>query len=348
LKILFFVNKSISSATARFRGYQISKELKKTYTTKVIRIDEIYNRYYVDKKRIKNFFNYLRIIKNTKKNDVLYLVKTVYNIDFLILIIFSKLLYNKKIVFDFDDAIYLKPFLKSSTKLLTHFSDAVVVGSNTLLKWAKIRNKNCFKIPTSVPHLIYKKKRLRKNKIFTIGWIGNGTNHYKNLKILKNVFEKLIEKKIIFKFKLIGLADNKDILRLFNSMKKLNFTYKNHIDWKNFKSSVNEIKKFDVGIMPLVNDEKTRGKCSFKIIEYMAAGVPVIASPVGENTIVIKNNVNGMLATSQNEWINKIIFLKKNNRLKKKMVKNALINVEKSYSNISCSEKLQIILKKIF
>ena len=63
---------------------------------------------------------------------------------------------NKKIIFDFDDTIYVKPFTRLSTIILTKISNAVTVGSNTLYTWAKKRNKNTFKLPTSIPHEIYK------------------------------------------------------------------------------------------------------------------------------------------------------------------------------------------------
>ena len=143
------------------------------------------------------------------------------------------------------------------------------------------------------------------------GWIGNGNNHYKNLILLKPVFKKLIKKKFKFKFKIIGLADNKDILKLFKSINNLNFSYKNHIKWSKIPVIVKNIQKFDVGVMPLIKDEKTSGKCAFKIIEYMGAGIPALASPVGENKHVIRNGIDGYLCKNTNDWVNKFLKLKK-------------------------------------
>ena len=347
MKIIFFVNKVKKSATARFRGYLISKCMNKSIPSKVIKVDEIYNRYNFNFIKIKKFLKYFKIVNKTKKNDILYLVKTVYNIDFLIVILISKYILKKKIIFDFDDTIYLKPFTKLSTKILTRISDAVIVGSNQLLKWTEKRNNKTFKIPTSVPHEVYRGKMNKKNKIFTIGWIGNGKNHLKNLKILKPVFEKLIKSKFEFKFKLIGLANNKELLNFFKSINNLKFIYKNNIKWENVNSSVIELKTFDLGIMPLVRDEKTLGKCAFKIIEYMAAGVPVIASSVGENKIVIKNKIDGFLVSNEKDWFNKIVFLKKNVSLKNKIIKNAMEKVQNKYSNVSNVMKLEKIFKNI-
>ena len=145
MKIIFFVNKNKRSATSRFRGYLVSKQMNNFVNTKIYKIDEIYNRYKINRKRFRNFFKYLKIIYKCKKNDVIYLVKTVYNIDFLILILIAKF-FRKKIIFDFDDTIYLKPFTKFSTNILVLISDKVVVGSNELYKWVKKRIKmylNC-------------------------------------------------------------------------------------------------------------------------------------------------------------------------------------------------------------
>jgi glycosyltransferase involved in cell wall biosynthesis len=345
--ILFFVNKGMSTPTARFRGYFFSKKIKSSNNnSQIYKVDEIYKRYEFSFKRLKKMREYFYKIKNTKKNDIIYLVKTVYNIDFLLIILIAKFFLRKRIIFDFDDAIYLKPFTKISTLILVGICDIVIVGSNTLFKWVKKRNTNIYKLPTSIPHEDYKRKYFsKKSKIFTIGWIGNGTNHFKNLIILKPIFEKLIRKKINFRFKLIGLANNKKILNFFNSIEGLNFEYKNHIKWENTPSVVRELNSFDVGIMPLVKDKKTLAKCAFKIIEYMGAGIPVIASPVGENNVVIDHTVNGFLCKKENDWVETFIKLKKEKKLKKKIILNAFENIRCNYSLESNMHKLFRILK---
>ena len=340
MKIFFFVNKNINSATARFRGFFFSNYIKSKIPSKVIRIDEIYNRYFFNLSRLKKFIQYIVFFKDLKKNEIIYLVKTVYNIDFLIAILVAKFFYRIKIIFDFDDAIYLKPFTKRSTRVLVTIADLVMVGSSTLLNWSKKHNDNSYKLPTSIPHNIYKKLPKKKERVFTIGWIGNGNNHYKNLILLKPVFEDLIKKKVSFKFRVIGVANNLEILKLFRSIKGLNFEFKNQIKWKDPNVVVKEIKKFDVGVMPLVKDQKTLGKCAFKIIEYMGSGTPVIASSVGENRIVINNKLDGILCNNTKDWVKNIILLKSNKKIKMKLVDNALIKVEKFYSLKSNAQKL--------
>jgi glycosyltransferase involved in cell wall biosynthesis len=68
-------------------------------------------------------------------------------------------------------------------------------------------------------------------------------------------------------------------------------------------TEVAEVGKFDVGIMPLTDDPFTRGKCAFKLIQYMGCWKPVIASPVGENVVVVDHGKNGFLATTPGDWL---------------------------------------------
>ena len=168
MKIFFFVNKNINSATARFRGYFFSNYIKSKIPSKVIRINEIYNRYFFNLSRLKKFIQYIVFFKDLKKNEIIYLVKTVYNIDFLLAILVAKFFYRIKIIFDFDDAIYLKPFTKRSTRILVSIADLVMVGSSTLLNWSKKHNDNSYKLPTSIPHNIYKKLPKKKERVLEI------------------------------------------------------------------------------------------------------------------------------------------------------------------------------------
>jgi glycosyltransferase involved in cell wall biosynthesis len=82
-------------------------------------------------------------------------------------------------------------------------------------------------------------------------------------------------------------------------------------------SEVSEIQDFDIGIMPLNDSLWERGKCGYKLIQYMACGLPVIASPVGANLEIVRHGVNGYLASPMDEWIDafRILFSNSQNRL---------------------------------
>jgi glycosyltransferase involved in cell wall biosynthesis len=79
------------------------------------------------------------------------------------------------------------------------------------------------------------------------------------------------------------------------------------------------IQKLDIGIMPLMDDAFERGKCGYKLIQYMACGLPVVASPVGINQKIIKHGENGFLASKEDEWIEAITLLIENPKLRKEM-----------------------------
>jgi len=89
--------------------------------------------------------------------------------------------------------------------------------------------------------------------------------------------------------------------------------------------------------MPLSDNDWARGKCGFKILQYMGAGIPIICSPVGINKEIIKDGVNGFLADTLDDWYNKLSELIKNRYLRETFSKAGLSTVERKYS-----------LKKIF
>jgi glycosyltransferase involved in cell wall biosynthesis len=95
---------------------------------------------------------------------------------------------------------------------------------------------------------------------------------------------------------------------------------------------VDQISRWDVGIMPLPDSPFARGKCAFKIIQYMGCWKPVVASPVGENTWVVEHGVNGFLASSMAEWKQALSQLYENRDAGARMGVAGRARVEQSYS----------------
>jgi len=119
-----------------------------------------------------------------------------------------------------------------------------------------------------------------------------------------------------------------------------------NMEWEEATEAEN-ILTFDIGIMPLTDDQFSRGKCGLKIIQYMACGIPCVASPVGANGDIIQDRVNGLLAGSSDKWLDKISSLIENSRLRERIGKEGRQTVSKSYSLQEVAPKLWKIYKKI-
>ena len=150
-----------------------------------------------------------------------------------------------------------------------------------------------------------------------IGWIGTP----ETAKYLEITHQALIEinKEYPIIVKTIGAE--------FNFDPSIEYEY---VKWEE-ASEIEEIKKFDIGIMPLFNSPFERGKCGYKLIQYMGCSLPVIASPVGVNKSIVRKNV-GFLASSKEEWISHFKSLILDINLQKSMGKNGYELVKKEFN----------------
>ncbi len=258
---------------------------------------------------------------------------------------FERALQKKKIkiVFDFDDAIWLPnisdnnkkyEWLKNSSKTseLISISDMVFAGNSFLADYALQYNKNVQTIPTTIDTDYHKKKIIKKDSRICIGWTGSHTTiqHFEQavpfLKKLKLAFNDSIYFKVIgdpqYSNEALGIQGTKWTL----------------------DDEIEQLSEIDIGIMPLPNDEWAKGKCGLKGLQYMALEIPCIMSPVGVNTEIITDGVNGFLANSEEEWISKIAMLIRDSELRTKIGAAARKTVEEKYSVASQKEKY---LKKL-
>ncbi len=247
-------------------------------------------------------------------------------------VLFEKLFAKKKrkIILDFDDAIWLNDtsqgntnlaWLKnpSKTKKIIALSDMVFTGNAYLAKYAKQFNKNVKIVPTTIDTDYYLPKKQEKDQI-CIGWTGSSTT-LKHLELAFGFLEKLKEKygdRIYFKL----IAD----IPLKNSRLEFQFC-----KWSK-EREVEDLNEIDIGIMPLPDDEWAKGKCGFKGLQYMALEIPAIMSPVGVNNEIIKDGENGFLATGDEEWVEKISRLIDSEALRNSIGKKGRQTVIERYS----------------
>ena len=208
--------------------------------------------------------------------------------------------FKRKVIFDFDDAIWLKN-TSSTNSIITFFKR--YQNANNLCKWAwkvscgndyladQARKFNsCVVVnPTTIDtdnhHKLVKQEFPEK---ITIGWTGS----HSTIKYLEAVVPTLRKLEAEFAFDFLVIADKEPEFEL----KSLKF-----IPW-NKETEIEDLFKMDLGIMPLENDKWANGKCGFKALQYMALGIPAMVSPVGVNTKIVDDGINGWICDSTEEW----------------------------------------------
>ena len=103
-------------------------------------------------------------------------------------------------------------------------------------------------------------------------------------------------------------------------------------DWIDPSELPNVIEQFDIGVMPLVDDAWSRGKCGFKALQYMACGVPTVVSPVGINAEIVTDGLNGFAARDEDEWVAKLAKLANDGALRARIGASGRKTVEEHYS----------------
>jgi len=229
---------------------------------------------------------------------------------------------------DYDDAIFhrydqhhfklIRWILGKKIDRIMQYAALVLVGNEYLLERAKKAGaKRVELLPTVIDLEKYPSNSFNNNDIFTIGWIGSPvTSHY--LKLVMPALEEFCKKNTA-RIVLIGAKKE-----------ELSNIQVEYVPWSE-ETEIKEIQKFDVGIMPLPDNGWERGKCGFKLIQYMACGLPVVGSPVGVNAKIIKHGINGYQAKNTNEWIWALQKLKGDQELRQKMGRAGRKNVEKEY-----------------
>ena len=168
----------------------------------------------------------------------------------------------------------------------------VIAGNRILAAYARQMNPNVSVIPTVVDCAQYKYKPVSANgkQPITVGWVGSRSTA-PFLSTVEAALKRLAEAnpgKIRFRF--FGCPEYKINVADFESLPF-------HLE-----TEFADLNSIDIGIMPLPETQWTRGKCAFKAIQYMASGIPTIASPVGITGEIIENEINGLLANSVDDW----------------------------------------------
>lgn len=280
------------------------------------------------------FFSYWRRIKNllqAKNYDLIWLeYEALPYVPFFLERLTG--LYKNKVIVDYDDAIFhnydrhsfflIRYFLKNKIKEVMRSSRVVCVGNSYLKNYAKQANaKHITYLPTVVNTDVYKPNQSRQNSsdFIKIGWLGSPSTQF-HLTLIENVLKKL-QTEIGIEFHVMGVDKEfqspglNTIVHQWSEAAQLNF-----------------LNGIDIGVMPLYVNDFAKGKCGYKLIQYMAYQKPVVATPLEVNKKIVDHGVNGFLAESDAEWFNALKTLCDDKVRRESMGKNGRDKVEKNYS----------------
>lgn len=240
-------------------------------------------------------------------------------------------LWGKPIIYDFDDSIWLNDtsegnqnlaWLKHTKKTNTiiKLSSFVIVGNKYLADYALQFNPNVTIIPTTIDTNYHLPALKNTTRTICIGWTGTETT-IKHFVKIESILQKIQKKygssisiKVISNVPYNGLLQNVD-----------------SVIWS-LANEIEQLQTIDIGIMPLPDDEWSKGKCGFKGLQYMALEIPAIMSPVGVNSEIIEHGVNGFLASTDEEWEMYLSQLIEDAPLREKIGKEGRKTVVEKYS----------------
>ena len=247
-------------------------------------------------------------------------------------------------VLDFDDAWFhgydmhrlkiIRMALGRRLDKLMAGARLVIGGNDYLLDRAKAAGATWVeKVPTVIDINRYPlvTENRSENYIPRVVWIGSPST----VRYLKEIAEPLAElaKNISFKLRIIGADLELDGVPIES------------VKWTE-DSEVAAISECDVGVMPLIDSPWERGKCGYKLIQYMACSLPVVASPVGVNTEIVQEGHNGFLATTTSEWMHALGQLLTDQDLRSRMGEDGRARVEATYCLQVAGPRLADLLTK--
>lgn len=240
--------------------------------------------------------------------------------------------WKKKIIYDFDDAIWipntsaenqLAAKLKWHSKVasICRWSHKISCGNAFLAKWAGQYNSNVSIMPTTLDtEHVHNTIKTHHPGPVTIGWTGTHST-LKYLKLIEPVLQKLAQKHPGVNF--IIISNQPPQLALGNRLR--------FIPWRK-ETEIQDLLKLDIGIMPLTADAWSEGKCGFKALQYMSLAIPTVASPVGVNQTIIESGKNGFLASSEDAWLKTLSSLIEDPKLRASIGVQARAKVEERFS----------------
>lgn len=206
-----------------------------------------------------------------------------------------------KVVYDLDDAIFVGKRGEKMVRWLCQNASWITPGNDYIADYARQFNDRITIIPTVIDTdacAVRSYKNSEPSKILRVGWSGSDQSITETLLPYLGMIYRLQQR---VDFELVVITNTKPKLPI----PELHWRF---VPWTHETECVLE-SQFDIGIMPLKDDPFQKGKCALKLLQYMAAGLPTVASPVGVNATVVQHCQTGMLAKTETEWHQALEFL---------------------------------------
>ncbi|MCT4561292.1 MAG: glycosyltransferase [Crocinitomicaceae bacterium] len=275
------------------------------------------------------FFRRFRLLSTVRKADFVFIHREASQVGPPIFEWLIAKVLRKKYIYDFDDALWLPNYSEVNSsfqrlkaywkiKYIIRWADTVTAGNEHLMAYAKKYNSNVLYLPTTIDTNYHKAETKTDADKIRIGWTGTHTT-MQYLPLIEEINPLLHQQdRIIWTI-------------ISNQAPELNIPNMEFIQWKK-ESEIADLSTFDMGIMPLEDNEWSKGKCGFKALQYMALGIPTILSPVGTNLEIVTNGKDGLFATTAEEWAEQINKLIDDEAFRKTLAANGLKRVQEQYS----------------
>ncbi|MCB2408493.1 glycosyltransferase family 4 protein [Hymenobacter lucidus] len=237
---------------------------------------------------------------------------------------------GKRIVYDFDDAIWI-PNTSAANSIVAgvkwhhkvgsicRWAYKVSCGNSYLQRYAQQFNPNAVVNPTTIDTVnLHNQVKDQRTEKLVIGWTGT----HSTMKYLEQVVPVLAELEQHYDFEFRVISNQEPQLPL----RSLGFR-----PWRK-DTEIEDLLTFNIGLMPLEDDPWAKGKCAFKALQYMALGVPALVSPVGMNSEVVTEGVNGYICATYQQWYDGLEKLLQDHDLRTRFGQAARATIEARFS----------------
>ena len=265
---------------------------------------------------------------------------------------------NVRVIFDLDDALFLPVGSLLGIKIrpgsfylerMLKEADYVTVNGHYLLNYVKRYNRNTSIVNDPVDTNLFNPKfRSRNNDKVTITWEGSANVNFENLTMLVNPLRMIAKeygRKV--KFKIASYLGDQRVKKLFHPLEKYMEVDYGSERWLPMNRFARLIYDSDIMVSPLKKNPWFDGKSALRVGIAMAMGIPVVASPIGEQKYIVKHGVNGFFAYNEIEWTKYLRLLIEDEKLRRNMGEQARKTAERELSVYSCGEKLFNTIKKV-